>query len=100
MTDFQDGDYIRFRHHDGTRAGGPAKPIFRLRPALRFEDGPAGVRLPVYRGLERVTVVPFPPYAKGSTHEFPDEMRDQFVKTEMPVKKAPARTTRQKRGTR
>lgn len=63
----REGLHIRFRHHDGTRAGGKAAPVFRLRPHLSYKHDETGkVTDAVPDGWDRVVVVPHPPYAPWS----------------------------------
>lgn len=100
MTDFKAGDYVRAKRHDGTRAGGKAAPVYRLREALKFRADEKGVAVPYTDGeLERVVVVSHPPYRRGMVLPFNDAvvLGEGLIKTEMPLKKVPAASARSNR---
>lgn len=97
---FTEGDYIRFRHHDGTGRGNAEAPIFRVRPAISYVHENDTVTA-VEDGLERLVVVPHPPYRINTTLPLTRENASQFVKCDIPfTRPVPSRTTKKKRGTR
>lgn len=97
------GDYIRFKHHDGTGRNNPPAPVFRLREVLTWthdDTGKAIAHEPTGE-LERVCVVPFPPYRRGHVLPFTPDNADAFVPASMPVRSVPAASKRSDRsGTR